>query len=127
MRSEVGLGIGHQPYEEDDLSLSYVIGSNYIRDDFASGDREEDIGLTWALDYNQKLFERGLRFYHEHDLALPYTDAGAYLLETETGFKMPIISNIDGTFKIEFDWDNNPALGAEKGDTQYTLGLGYSW
>lgn len=128
LRSEFGLGLGHQPYESDALNLNYVIGTAYIREDFSgAGGTEEDIAATWSLDYDQKFFNDVLTLFHEHDLEMPVDDAGAFTLETETGIKVPVAEKLVGTAKVEFDWDNEPAPGIREEDTKYTFSLGYSW
>lgn len=128
LRSEFGLGLGHQPYESDALNLNYVIGTAYIREDFSgAGGTEEDIAATWSLDYDQKFFSDVLTLFHEHDLEMPVDDAGAFTLETETGIKVPVAEKLVGTAKVEFDWDNEPAPGIREEDTKYTFSLGYSW
>lgn len=128
LRTEAGFGIGYQQYESDTLNLKYIMGAEYIREDFANnGGVEEDIAATWQLDYDQKFYDEILTLFHNHDVEVPIGQTDAFTFESETGLKVPVAVNLDGTFKVEFDWDNDPALGVKEDDTKYTLSLGYSW
>jgi len=51
IRSRSGLFSGYQFSDTDDLKLSIRTGSEYIYEEFSTGDTEEDVALTWAFDY----------------------------------------------------------------------------
>ena len=128
LRSEFGLGLGHQVYETDDLNLQYILGLSYIREDFTTpADREENIALSWSYDYDQKFFDDSLTLFHNHGLDIPIDETDAWLFDSETGVKVPVAKKLDGTLQVDYDWDNNPAAGIEKDDVTYKATLGYSW
>lgn len=128
LRTDLGLGVGYQMYEQDDLNLQYILGTTYIREDFAAnGGTEEDIALSWQFKYDQKLFSDVISIFHNHELEVPFDDTEAFLFESDTGLKIPVAANLVGTAKVEFDWDNQPALTVKEDDTKYTVSLGYSW
>jgi putative salt-induced outer membrane protein YdiY len=128
LRSEFGLGIGHQVYETDPLNLQYILGLSYIREDFTTPtDREENIALSWSYDYDQKFFDDNLTLFHNHGLDVPIDETDAWLFDSETGLKVPVAQKLDGTLQVDYDWDNAPAIGIEEDDITYKATLGYSW
>jgi putative salt-induced outer membrane protein YdiY len=127
LRSQTGLFAGYQFYERDDLNLQVKAGPEYIYEDFENGDSESDIALSWALDYDQKLFEEAIEIFHKHEIAAPFADTGAFLLESESGIRMPVGKVLDASLQVDFDWDNDPAPGVRENDTTYGLKLGYGW
>lgn len=128
LRSQTGLFAGYQFYEQDDLNLQVKAGPDYIYEDFENGDSEEDIALSWALDYDQKLLkDKNLQIFHKHEISTPFADTGAVLFESETGARVPIGEKLDATAQIDFDWDNKPTNGIREDDTTYSLKLGYGW
>ncbi len=127
LRSQTGLFAGYQFYEQEDLNLQVKAGPEYIYEEFENGDSESDLAASWALDYDQKLFEETVQVFHKHEIAAPFTDANAFLLESESGIRMPVSKILDASLQIDFDWDNDPAEGVKENDTTYGLKLGYGW
>lgn len=127
LRSKYGLGIGYQPFESDELNLKIVAGPSYITQDFTDGSTEEDAAAGWDFDYDQRVWGDAVQIFHNHDVDFPIDDTNAYLLETETGVRMPIKGGIIASAQFEYDRDNEPALGAEDDDAKYSINLGYEW
>ncbi|MDP7143479.1 MAG: DUF481 domain-containing protein [Alphaproteobacteria bacterium] len=127
LRSTVGVGIGHQAYESDDLNLKYILGPSYLRNDYENADTESSLAANWNFDYDQKFFDGYLKLFHKHKVFSPTDDWKAYLLETSTGARIPLLKGIVGTAQVDYDRDNDPAAGTNENDTLYSLKLGYEW
>ena len=127
IRSRSGLFSGYQFSDTEDLKLSIRTGSEYIYEEFSTGDTEEDIALTWAFDYEQQYIEDSLRGFHNHDLSAPIDPFDAFLFESETGIRVPVGAFLTGTAQVDFDWDNAPAEDVREQDVTYKLKLGYEW
>lgn len=127
LRSKYGLGLGWQPYESDALNLQIVAGPSFITTEFANGSTEDDAAAGWALDYDQRVWDDAFQIFHNHDVDFPTDNTDAYLLETETGIRMPIKGGITATAQLDYDLDGEPAAGAENDDATYSLKLGYEW
>ncbi len=126
-RSQTGVFAGYQIYEQDDLNLQIKVGPEYIYEKFDTGETEKDIALGWLLDYDQKFLDDKLQAFHNHEIATPVADANAFLLETETGLRVPITEKLDAAAQVDFDWDNDPVDGVKENDTTYSIKLGYGW
>jgi len=127
LRSQSGVFAGYQFFERDDLNLQIKAGPDYIYEDFKNGDTESDIALSWLLDYDQKLMNDKLQLFHKHEISTPFADTAAFLLETETGARVPISERLDASVQVDFDWDNDPTDGVAEDDTTYAIKLGYGW
>ena len=127
LRTTLTTGIGYQVYERDDLNLSYVLGGGYQREEYDTGETNDNITANWSLDYDQKVWEERLKLFHEHSLSVPVDAVDAFLFQSETGLRMPLPKNLNATAQVDFDWDNDPAEGAVEDDTTYSLKLGYEW
>lgn len=126
LRTIAGAAIGYQFFESDDLNLQVLSGINYQNEEFANQSTEDSMGLDWGLKYDQKFWER-LTFFHNHDLTTPIDDFSAFLFESKTGLKLPLIAALIGTTEIQYDYDGDPAEGAQEDDTIYRFKIGYSW
>ena len=127
LRTTVGIGLGHQVYERDDLNLQYVLGPSYLREEFENGDSEDSLAARWAFDYDQKFWDEFLQAFHEHELLVPVDATDAFLIETKTGLRMPLKKGFLVTGEVDFDWDNDPAPGVQEDDTTYSVKIGYEW
>lgn len=127
LRSEYGIGLGHQAYERDDLNLKYIMGVGYRTEEFTNGTDEDDMTLSWELSYDQKFYDDLFRLFHNHELSAPTDDFDTYIFESQTGAKLPLKRGIIATAEVDFDWDNDPVAGADEEDTTYRLKLGYEW
>lgn len=127
LRADIGLGLGYQPYQSDALNLGVTLGPSYLYEEYETGDTDESTAGRWTLDYDQRVWDDMFQIFHAHEVFVPAKDAKSYVLETETGVRIPIRGGIVGTAQIDFDRDNNPDAGVKKDDTEYTLKLGYEW
>ena len=126
LRSIVQSSLGYQFYERDDLNLKVAGGINFQREEFATQDEEDSVGIAWSLDYAQDIF-KNVTFFHDHDITTPFDEFDAFLFESKTGIKTPFLGFLTSTAEIDFDLDNAPAPGARKADTIYRLKIGYEW
>jgi len=127
LRTMIGLGLGYQAFENDDLNLKFILGPSYLRTDFENGGSESSAAIHWNTDYDQKLFDGLAQVFHDHDLIVSTDDTEDFLLDTKTGVRLPLKNGLVATAQIDFDWDNKPAPGITEDDTKYSLKLGYEW
>ncbi|MCB9965770.1 MAG: DUF481 domain-containing protein [Rhodospirillales bacterium] len=127
LRSKTGPFVGYQFFEEDDLNLKVRFGSDYVYEDFSSGDTEENVALAWGLNYDQTFADGSFTLFHNHEIDTPFDEVDAFLFQSDSGVRVPVGKYLTGTGQIDFDWDNAPAPGIEKRDTKYILKLGYEW
>lgn len=127
LRSIAGIGIGHQPFESEELNLQYVLGPSYLHTEYEDGDSEDSLAARWALDYDQYYWDKTLQGFHEHELLVPTDDTDGFLFDSKTGLRLPIRNGIVGTAEVDFEWDNKPEPGIKEDDTTYSLKLGYEW
>jgi putative salt-induced outer membrane protein YdiY len=126
-RINVGPYVGYQYFESEELNLNTRLGANFIAEEYASGDREEDIGALWGINYDQKFFDGAVQAFYKHDLTLPMDNTDNFLLDMETGVRFPIANVLTGTAQIDLDWDGEPAAGKEEKDTKYSIKVGYAF
>ncbi len=127
LRSNFGLGIGHQAFEDETLNLQYVFGPSYLRTKFEDGDSEDSLAARWALEYDQMFADGLFQTFHEHEILMPTDNTDAFLFDSKTGLRLPIRAGIVGTAEVDFEWDNAPEVGVKEDDTTYAIKIGYEW
>jgi putative salt-induced outer membrane protein YdiY len=120
-------GLGYQIYDEDDLRLAVTFGPGYEREEFENQDAEDSLTANWALDYEQKFYDDFIRLFHNHDIVTPSDDFSSYLFESKSGLRIPLREGVIASGEVEFDWNNDPAIGEVEDDTTYRAKLGYEW
>lgn len=126
-RIKVGPYVGYQFYESEPLNLNTRLGINYVSEEFNNGDTEDNIAAAWGVNYDQKVVDDTLQLFYKHDFTVPFDNTDNFLLDMETGVRFPIAKILTGSLQIDFDWDGEPAPGAEEKDTKYSLKLGYEF
>lgn len=127
LRTDIGVGLGYQPYKGDDLNLSMVLGPVYLIEDYETGETEESVAAKWVFDYDQKVLNDRLKLFHNHEILQSIEESENFILESKTGLSVPITDYFSGVLQVDYDFDNAPADGAEKSDTTYSVSLGYEW
>ncbi|MEM9136530.1 MAG: DUF481 domain-containing protein, partial [Cyanobacteria bacterium P01_F01_bin.42] len=109
LRTTLSMGLGYQPYDQEDLKLNFIAGLGYLREEFEEDGTDDSATLEWSMNYQQRFYDDAFRLFHENDLSVPADDLDAYIFQSESGMRIPIRSGIIASAEIEFDWDNDPA------------------
>ena len=126
-RVEMTSGLGYQFYDDEDLSLQITFGPGYEQEKYKNQNAEDSITSNWSLGYEQSFYEDMFRLYHDHDVVTPMDDLSSYFFESDSGVKIPLKKGIVASGEVEFDWNNDPAMGEQEDDTTYSVKLGYEW
>lgn len=127
-RTTAGMGLGYQLFGEEDLKLSFESGMNFIKEDFDNTSENSRAAARWSLNYEQNFFNNGLTLFHFDEILVDVRAPTKEILVTlRNGLRFPLFMNFIGTFQVNFDFNNDPALGTQKIDWGYLLGVGYEF
>ena len=127
LRTTVGAGVGRQFYEEENFKFFEEAGISFFDEDFETG---SDFRFTaarvagsmeWAFDPGR------IVFFHNHEIFFGFEDQDDLYADTQTGVRLTIVKNFTANFLVNFSWDNTPAPGNRRTDTEYVWGLGYTF
>jgi putative salt-induced outer membrane protein YdiY len=127
LRTIAGAGAGYQFRESRLLNLSVEAGIDYVHEDFIVADDNEYPAARWSFNYDQYLFREAIQVFHNHTLNIGLKDTEDIILETKTGVRVPIISNLNANFEVDVEWDNSPGEDKKRTDAIYIFGLGYTF
>ena len=127
LRTTLSSSIGYQPFERDDLSIDMSFGPGYINEKFKGASNNSNATVNWSFDYKQKFYNGLFSLFHNHDVVAPTDNLSAYILQTESGIRVPVRYGIVASGQINFDRNNQPVAGAVKDDTAYFIKFGYEW
>lgn len=127
LRSNLGAGFGYQIFESEDQTLDINFGPSWLYHDYATDENTSAPAANWSLNYDQSVWASAFAIFHNHQLIVPLDQAGAFIIESETGLRIPLYAGLIATGEVDFDWSNQPPLGTTEEDITYTLKLGYEW
>ena len=122
----VGTAIGRQFWESESSALSAETGLLWISEDFEDQTSDRRLTWSWATDYRTQILNN-IELFHSHQIFIALTDASDSDLRADLGLKVPVVENLFTELKLEWIYDNQPAAGTEKSDSQLTIGVNYSW
>lgn len=127
LRLIVGAGIGREWVKRDDFAFRTEGGLSWLYEDFAN-ETETSEQITARLAYHvAKRINRKLEITHDLAWYPAFEDFGDYFLTTEVEIRVSLTEAMYGDFKVLWDYDSTPAVGADKGSLKSILGLGVSF
>lgn len=127
LRSVIGLGLGYQVWESEKKNLSIELGFAYTNEDFLTTQDESYPAGRWALRYDRFIFNSPTQFFHNHEVLFGFEDIADLYFRSATGLRFPLVAKLNAVMQVNYDFDNTPANGYQRGDTQYRLGVSYNW
>lgn len=126
LRSTLGVGVGRQFVERDDLKVSFEGGLSLVHEDYGLVPDERFPGARAALRYEQGFWGNRLRVFHGSDLLLSLEAIEDYLLQTRSGFRVPMGNGLSLGAQVNLDYDAVPAAGKDSTDTALLFKLDYT-
>lgn len=126
-RTLIGGGLGYQFFDTDLIRLAVTSGLGYVQENYADDDSRRAIAFREGTDFTYRLNALGLQFFHRNTILVLFDRAGDWRLQSETGFKLPVIGRLNAQAKLKFDYTNIPADEADALDRTWMFGLNYDW
>ncbi len=127
LRTTLGAGVGYQFVDRKQLTYYEETGISFFDEDFdnAPDDRYAASRVSGKLDWT--VIADRLAFFHFHELFFGFEDQDDVYAETKNGLRLTIVANFFASLQVNYRWDNTPAPGNQRGDTEYLWGIGYSF
>jgi len=122
----IGSAIGRQLWESDASALSAESGLVWISEEFSDQSSDNRLTWSWSADY-RRILGQTLELFHTHRLLVSLSDVDDSEIKADIGLKAPLVDNLFTELKLEWIYDNQPALGTDPSDSQLTIGINYSW
>jgi len=122
----IGSAIGRQFWDTEITSLSAESGLLWISEDLLDQSSDRRLTWSWAADY-RRMLGNNMELFHSHGVLIALTDMKDSELNADIGLKVPVVENLYTELKLEWIYDNQPALGTRSTDSQLTIGVNYSW
>ena len=126
-RVTVGVGAGYQWIESDNMNFSTELGLASLYEKF-DNQTDSNSEISFQLGYNfDKKLRKNLTFINDLTYYPALDKFSDYYLTTTAELRANFTKTFFTNFKVIFDYDTTPAIGAHKTDVKYFLGLGYTF
>lgn len=122
----IGSAIGRQFWDSEASALSAETGLLWISEELENQSTDRRLTWSWAADYRSKIINN-IELFHSHKILIALTDLNDSDFRADLGLKVPVVENLFTELKLEWLYDNQPAVGTENSDSQLTIGVNYSW
>ncbi|MEE9254548.1 MAG: DUF481 domain-containing protein, partial [Pseudomonadales bacterium] len=119
----VGGGTGYQIWDDANRSFRVSLAADAIFEQIG-GQRDESFAPRWGLRFSHDLLGGDVEFFHHHDIWTYVTGRDNNVFESTTGFRYGITDNVYANVQVDFNYETDPAFGAEKEDVTYLVGFG---
>ncbi len=126
LRTVVGPGIGYQLWDDENISLLFEAGVNYISEDLDKGEDDSWITGRVASDLKWQII-RQLAFSNYFLIYPTLEDIGEFQLRNEASISSPIAQNWSLKLTNILEHDSTPPENVEKSDINWILGVQYSF
>lgn len=126
-RMVVGGGSGYQWIESEDMKFSTEAGiaSLYERFDNQT-DSNTEMSVQLGYHFNWKLYKT-VNFLNDLTYYPSIDKFSNYYLTSSAELRASLTKNMFTNFKVLFDYDATPAVGAHKTDAKYIFGVGWNF
>lgn len=127
LRSTLGAGVGYQFVDNDRVQYYEEAGISFFDEDFDLGSDDRYTAVRVAGKFDWIAVPDRMTVFHIHEILPGLEDQDDVFVDTQTGTRLNLIDNFYASFQVNWTWDNTPAAGARRSDTEYIWGLGYSF
>ena len=126
-RGLYGAGVGYQFFDTELMRLALEGGVAYVTERYETDPNRNALALRGGTDFSAKLNSFGLQFFHRNTVLQMLNEADDWRIQSETGFRLPILKRLSAQAKLKFDYANMPAGDADALDRTWLFGVNYGW
>lgn len=107
-----------------DFHIQFPLG---YQNELIGGAEEDNIIAGWIMRIRYKFGRPDLELYHNNSLSQNIAGRTNTAIKTVTGARFEITDLLYVNFEVDFDWESEPAAGAESEDLSVLVGLGFEF
>jgi len=127
LRATPGIGVGYQWIEKPDFKFFTEAGLSYVYEKYDDPSvTEKHVAARLAYRAEKKLSDTVL-LYHSLEFIPSLEDFEVFLANTDFGLRAALTSRLSLDAKALLAYNSDPAIGRDKKDWQYILGVGWTF
>ena len=118
-RNIVSVGLGRDVWNHPRRFMNVILGIGYSREELGGVENDEVVSV-WRLRYRQDLLA-DLDVFHNQEITRGERNT---FVKTSTGLNYEITDTLDASVSLDWDYESDPAVGAENEDVALLVGIG---
>ncbi len=127
LRVTFGPHVGHQFYESRAMNLGVDIGMVKVDENNIETKDKDYLAMDWNVNYDQFIWDDIVQLYHKDNGLWDWEKSSKVVINSWTGFRIPLNSGIVASAEVEWEYDSKPKDDVSTTDTTYRVKLGYQW
>jgi putative salt-induced outer membrane protein YdiY len=123
-RYTLGAGLGRDLIDTSDTFLTASIGAGWSEEEFFGQPKESGGAALWNLRFTHDFRNGDLAFYHNHSINYQLYGNENMIFKSNTGLQFDLIEDVYAKISFRYDYETEPAVGAENEDTTLAIGIG---
>jgi len=121
-RTIFSAGVGLDIWDTPSRTLSLKLGAGFQSEDIDAVETDGSVA-NWGLNYRQDFFSDDVEVFHRQSIVANLSGRKNTSYKTTTGFGYEITDLFSATVSLDYNYEKNPAEGAENADIAFLLGL----
>jgi putative salt-induced outer membrane protein YdiY len=122
-RHVLGALFGRDIFNDRRRIFTVSVGAGYTSEEIG-GEKDSGPSALWHLRYEHEMRDGDIEFYHNQTLMFQSYGDHNTILKTNTGFRFDLLKDIYANVSLRYDYETDPALGAENKDSTLVFGVG---
>lgn len=122
-RLSVNPALGYDVWDDANRVLNFQFGAGYA-DESTAGQDESSTNIDWRLNFLWEFLRGDMEFFHNHNIYRNLEGRKNIVLNSQTGIRYDITDDIYLNLQANYDYDSEPASGAENDDLTFLIGAG---
>ena len=122
-KSTISPAIGYDLYNSDTVTLNVQLGGGYTSEKTPTGTESGSL-VDWRLEYKQDFPAWHMQAFHDHHIYRNLEGRKNVVLNSQTGLRYNLSTNIHLNVQLNYDYDDDPVPGTEKDDLTFVFGAG---
>jgi putative salt-induced outer membrane protein YdiY len=123
-RYTTGVLLGRDIFDESDRFLTMSVGAGWSEEEFFGQPKDSGATALWNLRYRQDFVDGKFAFFHNHNINYQLYGDENMIFKSNTGLQFDLIKDIYAKISFRYDYETEPAAGAENEDTTLAIGVG---
>jgi putative salt-induced outer membrane protein YdiY len=128
LRLTPGAGVGYQWVEQPNLNFNTELGMAWVYQDYTNQPTaQENVSARAAYHVDATFFNGQLKLFNDVAVFPSVQNTSDFLMLSDIGGRLLLTKTMFAELRIEWDYNSQPAPSTARNNTQYTLGVGWTF
>ena len=123
-RYTTGVTLGRDIFDDSDTFLTMSVGAGWSEEEFFGQPKESGGIALWNLRYTQDFRDGDIGLFHNHNIGYQLYGNENMIFKSTTGVQFDLIEDVYAKISLRYDYETEPAEGAQNEDTTLAIGIG---